>query len=503
MNTKLIYCRYSRKSSEAKERQALSIQDQNTECERYCQKEEIKLSYKFEESKTAFKPDKRPIFKEMIDLIKRGEINAILTWKEDRLCRNPKEGGEILQLLQDGDLKEIRTVTGSIYTQESDHLILQIHFGIANQFSRNLSQNVRRGLNHKAERGQYPSPAIIGYEGYGDIGQRNIKPYPVEAEFIKQTFQLASTNFYSLSQIAQIMTKKGMRTKKGKNISKSHFHRILNTPTYYGYFYRKEELYKGNYEPLISKTLYDKVQEALHNRSKPKKYDWQHPYNGLLKCADCGCAITTTVKIKYYKRTNRRAKYTYHHCTHRRGNCKQLPINNNKLEQLFLENIGKITIDKKVWTLGIELLKAKYKEEGNKNVNQLNNLHYQYEKIQERLNHLITMRANEELTKEEFVYQKKLYFDEQARVKNMMIDTQKSSHNWLELAENFLETCFDARNIMLEGNLEEKRKLILTVGENLLLKNKEIVFTFRKPFDVLLKPTICTNVLGSKDLNLE
>ncbi|MBI4009536.1 hypothetical protein HY357_04835, partial [Candidatus Roizmanbacteria bacterium] len=100
-----------------------------------------------------------------------------------------------------------------------------------------------------------------------------------------------------------------------------------------------------------------------------------------------------------------------------------------------------------------------------------------------------------ELTKEEFAYQKKLYLDEQERVKNMMIDSESTAHNWLELAEKFLETCFDARNVMLNGDFMEKRKLILTVGENLLLKDKEIVFTFRKPFDVLLQPAIRTNVL--------
>ncbi len=491
----LIRCRYSRKSSEAKERQALSIQDQNIECERYSQREGISISHKFEESQTAFKPDKRPVFKKMIDMIKSGKINAIVTWKEDRLCRNPKEGGEILQLLQDGLLKEIRTVSGSVYTQDSDHLILQIHFGMANQYSRNLSQNVRRGLNHKVERGEYPRPAQIGFECYGERGQRNIKPHSIEASFIKQTFELAATNFHSLYQIARIMTEKGMRSKTGKILSKSHFHKILNTPTYYGYFYHNGELYKGNYEPIISKGLYDKVQDALHNRSKPKKHDWLHAYNGLLKCADCACAITTSVKIKYYKGTNRKAKYTYHHCTRRRGECHQPPIKDHDLEKLFIENIEEISIDKQVWELGMELLKAKHKEEGNKNVSQLNSLHYQYDKLQEKLNHLISLRANEELTKEEFAYQKKLYLDEQERVKNMMIDSESTAHNWLELAEKFLETCFDARNVMLNGDFMEKRKLILTVGENLLLKDKEIVFTFRKPFDVLLQPAIRTNVL--------
>jgi len=491
----LIYCRYSRKSSEAKERQALSIQDQNSECDDYVHKENIKISFKFEESQTSFKPDKRPIFREMINLIKSGQIDGIITWKEDRLCRNPKEGGEILQLLQDGVLKEIRTVNGSIYTPDCDHLVLQIHFGMANQYSRNLSQNVKRGLNHKVERGDFPRPAMIGFEGFGEKGQRNIKPHLIEAPLIKEVFELGSTGFYSLGYIRETMTKKGLRSKSGKILSKSHFHQILTNPAYYGYFYHKGELYQGNYQPIISKALFDTVQEALHNRSKPRKYNWQHPFNGLIMCSDCGCAITTTIKIKFYKRTNRKVKYVYHHCTRRRGECHQSPITQNELEAILLENVEKISISKSVWKLGIELLKAKHNEEANKNTTQLNSLHFQYEKLQEKLNHLITMRANEELTKDEFIYQKNLFINEQARIKGMINDNENSSSNWLELAEKFLETSFQARDILLSDDLEKKRKLIMTVGENLLLKDKRLVFTFQKPFDILLKPTYHTDVL--------
>src|SRR3990170_2803546 len=186
----LCYIRYSRKSSEAKERQALSINDQNLECDQVEVREALNVSYKLDESHSAFKPNNRPEFDKMIALIESHQADAILTWKPDRLCRNPKEGGHLLQLLQDNILKEIRCATGEVYTPESDHLILQIHFGMANQYSRNLSQNVKRGLNHKCERGEYPRPAPIGYEGFGEIGQRKMRPHPFEFSLIVKCFEL-------------------------------------------------------------------------------------------------------------------------------------------------------------------------------------------------------------------------------------------------------------------------------------------------------------------------
>src|SRR3989344_35315 len=337
IKSNLTFIRYSRKSSEAKEKQALSIKDQNAEAEKYASRENLNVKYKIREARSAFKPHNRPEFDRMIDLIRSGKANAILTWKPDRLCRNPEEGGIVLQMLQDGILKEIRTSTGDIYTQDSDHLILQIHFGMANQYSRNLSQNVKRGLGHKCERGEYPRPAPIGYEGFGERGQRHMRPHPFEAPLIVKCFELASTGGMSLNQILNKITEMGLTTKKGKSLSKSHLHNILKSPTYYGYFYHNEELFEGEYEHLITKQLYDDVQEALTRRSKPKVKVWEHTYNGLITCGDCGCQITTTVKTKYYKRTDRTAIYTYHNCTHRKGKCSQEPLKGKDLEKLLIE----------------------------------------------------------------------------------------------------------------------------------------------------------------------
>lgn len=178
MENDLKYIRYSRKSSEAREKQVASIDDQNAECEKIRVQQDLNVVIRLKEAKSAFKPGVREKFQLMIEKIIAGEVNAILTWKPDRLCRNPEEGGKLLQMLQDGLLKEIRTAMGDVYTQESDHLVLQIHFGMANQYSRNLSQNVKRGNKYKCERGEYPREAPVGYQGYGERGKRNNKAPP-------------------------------------------------------------------------------------------------------------------------------------------------------------------------------------------------------------------------------------------------------------------------------------------------------------------------------------
>ena len=218
----LNYIQYARKSSEAKEKQALSINDQIAECEKYAAKEKLNVLYTFEESKSAYKPRNRPDFDKMITLIESGQADAILTWHPNRLCRNPEEGGKLLQLLQDGVIKEIRTTAGDGYTPDSDQLVLQIHFGMANQYSRDISRNVKRSLKHKAERGEFPRPAIVGYDTCGYRGRKNLKPNDFEAPLIKEAFSVAETGKYSLGYLEKTYYKKGLRTKRGKKISKSH-----------------------------------------------------------------------------------------------------------------------------------------------------------------------------------------------------------------------------------------------------------------------------------------
>jgi DNA invertase Pin-like site-specific DNA recombinase len=496
MNKNLLYARYSRKSSESKEKQALSIMDQNLECDKVELRDNLQVVCKLEESKSAFKPNNRPEFDKMVSLIESGHINGIITWKPDRLCRNPREGGILLQLLQDKILQEIRCATGEIYTPDSDHLILQIHFGMANQYSRNLSQNVIRGLTHKCERGEYPRPAPLGYEGQGERGQRNIQPHPFESLILKEVFELASIGNYSLGYLIKYAEKKGLKTKTGKHLGKSHLYNVLTSPTYYGQFYQDSILYNGNYEPIISKTLWDMVQKALKNRSKPKINTWNNDWNGLAYCGVCGCSITISNKVKHFKRTDRTVKYSYAHCTHRRGGCTQTPISIKEFERMVLEAVSKITIDKEAWTLGIELLKEKHKHETNTNLNQLKNYEVEYHTYQEKLNKLVDMRADGELTKEEFMDQKNAVIKEISGVESRINDTKLSARSWLELTEEYLNNSFNAKDVMQEGTAEEKRKLILSVGENLILKDKKLQFSFKKPYDVLLLPKYRTNVLS-------
>ncbi|MDD4382551.1 MAG: recombinase family protein [Candidatus Shapirobacteria bacterium] len=490
----LKYCQYCRKSSESKEKQALSIPDQIKVCGEYAVKNELNIVAKIEESKSSYKPHIRPEFDKILKMIGDKKIDAILTWKLDRLCRNPEEGGILLQLLQDGKIKEIRTPMGDIYTQESDHLILQIHFGMANQYSRAISQNVRRALVCKAERGEFTKPAPLGYEGIGESKSRLIKPHKFEAPLLVQAYELAKSGRYSLSNIQKYLKDNGLKTKRGKDLSKSHLYRILTSSIYYGVFNHNGIAYQGNYEPLINKSTFDEVQIALGVRSKPKKLIWESVYNGLFFCPDCGCAITTVNKKKLIKKTNKYETYTYLVCTHRKGNCQQKPISADDFDKQIMAKIGPLKLTERKWELALKLFRAKNANQNQTQSKFIDNLHLQLKIHQEKLNRLINMRAGDEITAEEFKEQKLIILNEQTRISEAINRYNETNQNWLELSENFINKVFLAKKILSDGLPEEKKKLIDEVGRNLFLNNKKVELTLKEPYIAMTNPAISNNM---------
>ena len=148
--TKTKYVLYARKSSEAEDRQVASIDAQIGELKKMAGELGIDVVASITESKSAKAPG-RPEFNRMLELISKGSVKGILCWKLDRLARNPVDGGQISWLLQQGVLQQIQTY-GRAYYPSDNVLMMQVELGMANQFIRDLSVNVKRGLRKKVDR---------------------------------------------------------------------------------------------------------------------------------------------------------------------------------------------------------------------------------------------------------------------------------------------------------------------------------------------------------------
>src|SRR5438034_1235856 len=153
MATYFMYCR---KSSEAEDRQILSIDSQVSELTRYAKQRGLKIAAVLTEAKSAKAPGPRSVFNEMMSRLYRGEADGILCWKLDRLARNPVDGAAIIWAMK---LHGLLVVTPfQKYGESEDNVVwMYLEFGMAQKYVDDLSRNVKRGLRAKAEMGWLPS----------------------------------------------------------------------------------------------------------------------------------------------------------------------------------------------------------------------------------------------------------------------------------------------------------------------------------------------------------
>src|SRR5882757_5874138 len=189
-----IYCR---KSSEAEDRQVLSIESQTRELEQLAAKLNFSVTEILSESKSAKEPG-RPVFNRMMQRLYRGEAAGIICWKLDRLARNPEDGGSIIWAIKQQGIK-VMTHAQS-YAREDDNIILMyIEFGMAQKYVDDLSKNVKRGLKTKVENGWRPSTAPIGYLNNTNkqSGENNLIKDPERFALVRKMWDLMLTGLHT------------------------------------------------------------------------------------------------------------------------------------------------------------------------------------------------------------------------------------------------------------------------------------------------------------------
>ncbi|MFH2062863.1 MAG: recombinase family protein, partial [bacterium] len=120
------YVLYARKSSEAEERQALSIDSQVKETLEFARQQGLNVLEVKQESHSAKETGKRPVFNEMLAEVRSGKFQGIVTWAPDRLSRNAGDLGAIVDLMDTKLLHSIRTPSQKFTDSPSDKFLLMI-----------------------------------------------------------------------------------------------------------------------------------------------------------------------------------------------------------------------------------------------------------------------------------------------------------------------------------------------------------------------------------------
>src|ERR1035437_4777375 len=217
---------YARKSSEAEERQAMSIEAQLHELTELADREKLVVTETFIESKSAKIPGRKE-FARMIEKVHASkEPVGILAWHPDRLARNSIDGGQIIYLIDIEKISALRFPTFWFEPTPQGLFMLQIAFGQSKYYSDNLSQNVKRGNRNKVKRGEYLGNCPIGY--IRNHRTKNIDIDPIKAQVVKMAFETFATGKYSLCGLGEYLNMLGITNKTGKTIGISSMSCMLS-----------------------------------------------------------------------------------------------------------------------------------------------------------------------------------------------------------------------------------------------------------------------------------
>jgi len=310
----ILFCRVSSKEQEDT---GYSLDAQEKLLKEYSRSKGFITEKVFRISEGATEKQIRKLFQEMLKYLNQNKIEIICCEKIDRLTRNPRDALQIDDWLKEKDGRAVHFIKESLIihrnTPAHEKFMWDIKVAVARFYSNNLSEEVKKGQKEKIAQGWLPTHSKLGYQTSGEEGHKIHIIDSQRAPYIKRLFELYATGNYSSSVLTDLMYAEGLRSRKGKKVSRSQICYILSDPLYYGCFRWKGDTYSGKHQPIISKELFNSVQDILHGRKNPQFKKHTPVFKAKVKCEGCGGLITWEIhKGHWYGHCS-----GYRSCTHR------------------------------------------------------------------------------------------------------------------------------------------------------------------------------------------
>ncbi len=464
---------YARKSTDEPDRQILSIEAQIHELKEFAEREHLEIVDTFIESRTAKEPG-RPIFNEMLSLIEKGKANGIVAWHPDRLARNSVDGGRIIYLIDREKICALKFPTFWFDVTPQGKFMLSIAFGQSKYYIDNLSENVKRGMRQKVRNGEQVGQAITGY--LNDLVNHLIVPDPERFKLVREMFELYATGSHSLKEVRDLLCTRGLVSKNGKVPTISNLQMLLRNPFYYGAFKFNGEIYQGKHKPAITKKLFDQCQDVMKRKAHPWETGERIPaFRGLIKCAECGCGITSELQ----------KGHTYYRCSKRKGVCTQKYIREESLATQVSEHLQKVSLSSTWANAMLAELDKEQASTAHVDADFVQSLVLKIKEIEEKLDRLLDAHLEKTITSEEYVAKKNVLLESKIDFEQKLKDFERNGNRWLELCRRFIKEANQAEIIASGENLEAKRDFLRKVGSNPLLGARTLSVIPKKSFGIL------------------
>ena len=318
-----------------------SIEGQRKVCYEYAERNGYKIIGEYIDRALTGTSDNRPEFLRMIADSAKRQFQGVLVYQLDRFARNRYDSATYKAKLKKNGVK-VLSARENISDDASGVLMEAVLEGMAEYFSAELSQKVKRGMTLTAEKCEFTGSGVpLGYR----IVDKKFAVNEEEAPIVKRIFEMYLAG-NTMAEIIRYLNENGVKTSKGNPYNKSSIKRIITNRKYLGIYIYNEMEILGGIPRIIDDVTFEEAQRIMDkNRKAParaKAIEENYLLSTKLFCGHCDCAMTgvcgtsSTGKIhQYYACVTQR----------RHGGCKKKPVQKTLVEDLVVNEILAILTD--------------------------------------------------------------------------------------------------------------------------------------------------------------
>ena len=302
----VIYARFSSHSQTEQ-----SIEGQLRECYDYAKRHDLIIVDEYIDRALTGTTDKRPSFLKMIEDSRRKTFDFVLVYQLDRFARNRYDSANYKAKLKKNGVR-VLSAKENISEDASGILIEGVLESMAEYYSAELSQKVKRGIKESLANGYYiGGPGLFGY----DVVDKKWVVNTFEADIVRDIFRRYN-NGEKLKEIIGRLNREGIKTKAGSAFNMNSLSRIIRNEKYIGIFTANGVSYDNIIPAILDVDLFrecNRKMDAHKHKQRECKTEKAYILSGKLFCGYCGSMMTaetgtskTGVVHHYYKCFNRK-----------------------------------------------------------------------------------------------------------------------------------------------------------------------------------------------------
>ena len=236
------------------------------------------------------------------------------------------------------------------------------------------------------------------------------------------------------------------------------------------------EIHEGTHKPIISKKLFDKVQQVMKEKGKPHKDKKHHfAFLGLMRCKTCGCSITAELQ----------KGHNYYRCTKKKQKCNEKYIREESLVEQIQEYLQKVSLtsqDTEKVLFELENEETQAKEQSKVSVQ---NLKAKLNEVEKQLEKLLDVYLSEVITTEEYTLRKQKLLSKKLEIVEQIKDFEQNGLSWLEPAREFVLSLAKADKLKNSGDYPEILTFLKNIGSNHFLQNRKWQIVPKIPYKLV------------------